>query len=153
MTVDFELVTTLAVPPSVAFDAARDIGLHLRSMSGSDERAVAGIRSGLIEDGETVTWDARHFGIRMRMTSRVTEFAAPDRFVDEQIAGPFASFRHEHLFESVAIGTRMVDRVEFAAPFGLLGSVVERIVLRRYLMRLISDRNAAVAAHLRSGRH
>jgi hypothetical protein len=34
----------------------------------------------------------------------------------------------------------MTDRVEFTAPFGLLGRLAERLVLRRYLQRLIRER-------------
>lgn len=55
----------------------------------------------------------------------------PNRlFVDEQIAGPFASWVHRHEFEAVdARTTRLTDRVAFALPGGpivnaLLGRVV-----------------------------
>jgi ligand-binding SRPBCC domain-containing protein len=38
------------------------------------------------------------------MTSRITEWSRPERFVDEQVRGPFAAFRHEHLFEAALMG-------------------------------------------------
>lgn len=76
------------------------------------------------------------------MTSAVTELARPTRFVDEQQRGPFRSFRHEHLFEQRAGRTVMVDRIEFQAPLGAVGQVVERIVLGRYLRHLIEVRNS-----------
>jgi ligand-binding SRPBCC domain-containing protein len=46
------------------------------------------------------------------MTSRITELDAPRRFVDEMVRGPFAFFRHEHLFEEAGRLTRMTDVVE-----------------------------------------
>jgi hypothetical protein len=36
----------------------------------------------------------------------------------------------------------MTDHVSFAAPFGPLGRLVEKLVLARYLERLIRQRNA-----------
>jgi ligand-binding SRPBCC domain-containing protein len=80
------------------------------------------------------------------MTSVITEWDRPRRFVDEQRAGPFKSFRHEHLFSAVEDATNMIDRVEFAAPFGPIGWVAERLVLDRYLRRLINVRNELLIA-------
>ena len=86
------------------------------------------------------------------MTSVITEWERPRRFVDEQNAGPFKSFRHEHLFTPVQNGTRMIDRVEFVAPFGPIGRVAERVVLGRYLRHLIGVRNTfLIAAATKAG--
>jgi len=127
------------------FDLARDIDVHTASQSDSGERATGGVTGGLIGLGETVTWKARHFGLSLSLTSRVTEFDAPHRFVDEQTRGPFTSFRHEHLFEPTASGSVMTDRVQFTAPFGVLGRLVEKLVLERYLRRLIEERGRFLA--------
>ncbi|MFF2495252.1 SRPBCC family protein [Agromyces sp. NPDC058064] len=115
-------------------------------MAHTDERAVGGVTSGAIGLGEEVSWRARHFGVRWRMTSRITELERPVRFVDEQVRGPFRSFRHVHRFESDrADETLMIDDIEFAAPFGPLGRLAER-ALGPYLRRLIERRNAHLAA-------
>jgi len=139
----FTLVTDCAVDAAALFDAARDIGLHVESMRGSRERAVGGVTAGRIGPGEHVTWRARHFGIRFTMTSRITAFDRPRRFVDEQEAGPFRSFVHEHAFEEVPGGCRMVDTITVASP--ILGVAAERLVLVPYLRRLIRRRNAVLA--------
>lgn len=110
-------------------------------MSKSAERAVDGTTEGHIELGEQVTWRARHFGFTFHMTSRITEMDRPRRFVDEQAAGPFNHWRHVHSFEAEADGTRMVDRIDYEAPFGLLGRAVDRLFLNRYLTNLIAQRN------------
>ncbi len=151
MTVTFRLVTDLATSPERAFALSLDVGAHERSMAASGERAVAGTTTGTIGLGETVTWRARHFGIVWRMTSRITALEAPGRFVDEQVRGPFARFRHEHRFTASAGGTRMVDEVTLTAPFGPLGRLAERLVLGRYLRRLIADRNASLRSELERG--
>ncbi|WP_348647758.1 hypothetical protein [Ornithinimicrobium sp. F0845] len=52
------------------------------------------------------------------MTTQITEFESPSRFVDEQVSGPFARWWHEHVFEEHGDGTLMSDRVEFAHHWG-----------------------------------
>jgi len=141
MTVTFDLETRIAAPPAAVFDASLDIDAHLASMEESGEKAVAGVTSGLIGLGETVTWRAKHFGITWKMTSKITELERPLRFVDEQQRGPFTRFHHEHIFEPTAAGTLMRDHIEFDAPLGPLGDLVERLVLGKYLPKLIVERN------------
>jgi ligand-binding SRPBCC domain-containing protein len=138
------LVTDVAAPTEVCFDLSRSIDLHLESMARSQERAVAGITSGLIGAGEQVTWEARHLGRRWRVTSRITEYDPPRRFVDEMVeAGPFAFFRHEHLFARVDDGTRITDVIEFRTRCGPLVPLVDRAV-DAYLRRLMSMRNGTI---------
>lgn len=141
MTVMFDLETRIAAPPGAVFDASLDIDAHLASMEESGEEAVGGVTSGLIGLGETVTWRAKHFGITWKMTSKITELERPIRFVDEQQRGPFRRFHHEHVFEPTAAGTLMRDHIEFDAPLGPLGDLVERLILGSYLPKLIVERN------------
>lgn len=128
------------------FDCARSIDAHKDSMAASREDAIAGVTSGLISLGEEVTWRAWHFGLPLRMTSRITEMESPDYFVDEQVRGPFRRFRHVHEFSRDPAGSTMVDRVEFAAPFGPLGRLAERLLLARYLRNLVESRNRHLTA-------
>jgi len=72
MAVSFECTTESVLAPERLFDLARDITAHTDSMSRSRETAVGGVRSGLIGLDEEVTWRAWHFGLPLRMTSRIT---------------------------------------------------------------------------------
>ena len=145
MAVYFECRTRTKMPMSELFDLARSIDAHKESMRQSHENAIGGVTSGLISLDEEVTWRAWHFGVPIRMTSRITEMQKPDYFVDEQVRGPFQRFRHVHEFSQDSNGTTMVDRIEFAAPFGPVGRLAEKLVLGRYLRRLIEVRNRHLA--------
>ncbi len=136
-----ELRTVIAAPVEVVFDLSRSIDAHLGSMRESGERAVAGVTSGLIGPGEEVTWRATHFGVPFTMTSSITEMTPPERFVDEQIRGPFRRFHHEHRFERERQGTAMIDVIDFTSPAGPIGRLVDRVVLERYMEKLIRQRN------------
>ena len=135
------LQTVVDAPIERVFDLARDIDFHQRSVQHTGERAIAGRTSGLIGPGETVTWTARHLGRRWSLTSRIVAYDRPRLFVDEQVSGPFRSFRHAHAFEPAAGGTLMVDEWEHSTPLGPLGWLIDRVVLDRYMRRLLELRN------------
>jgi ligand-binding SRPBCC domain-containing protein len=138
----FEVTTAVAAPPRCVFDVSLRIEVHTASMADFGERAVDGVTSGRMKLGDTVTWQARHFGLRWRMTSLISACDPPGYFVDEQVTGPFKRWRHAHHFVPDGNGgTLMRDVVEFAAPLGLLGTVAERTVLDWYMPRLIRVRN------------
>jgi len=147
----FRLKTKIKGSLEKCFDVARDIDLHTESMAQTAERAIAGRTSGLIGFGEEVTWEGRHFGIRQRFTSKITAFDRPVYFQDTMVRGAFSLFCHDHHFESDGSATTMVDVIEFAVPGGLLGLVVERLVLLRYLHSLIRKRNGVIKAAVEEG--
>ena len=136
--------TWINAPLDRCFGAARDLDLHMKSVSHTGERAVRGRTSGLIEAGEEVTWQARHFGLMQEFTSRITAFQRPHYFQDAMQRGAFKSFVHDHEFRLENGGTRMVDVLAFAAPLGFLGLIAETLVLRRYLTKLLHLRAAAI---------
>ncbi|MDH2413686.1 SRPBCC family protein [Nocardioides sp. CER19] len=135
------LETLVRASPEDCFDLSLSVDAHTASMGPSGERAVDGITEGRMGPLDTVTWRARHFGLPFRMTSTITAWDRPRRFVDEQVAGPFRSWRHEHTFTPHLDRTLMVDIATFEAPYGVLGRAAETLVLTRYLMRLLSQRN------------
>jgi ligand-binding SRPBCC domain-containing protein len=147
---NIRIVTKIAAPVEECFDLSRSIDLHLESMIASRERAVGGVTSGLIDDGQEVTWEAHHLGVRWRMTSRITAFDRPHRFVDEMVHGPFASFRHEHNFEEDGEGTVMTDVVAVRMGLGPIGPVAD-IVAAAYLRRLLGLRNATIKRRAEQG--
>ena len=135
-----ESTCRIFAPQTRVFDLARSIDLHCASQQKTREEAVAGRITGLIELHESVTWRATHFGVRQELTSRIIAFERPHHFCDEMVSGAFASFRHDHFFEADGEHTLMRDIFEYASPFGLLGRLVDALILERYLKRFISEK-------------
>jgi len=134
----------ISAPIERCFDLARDIDFHTLSLEATGERAVAGRTTGLIEMGESVTWEARHLGVRQRLTVQITAFEPPHYFRDEMTKGAFRSFTHDHRFEQRDDVTVMTDEVAFRSPFGPLGWIVDRMFLAGYLRRLLEGRCRAI---------
>lgn len=136
-----ELITYVNAPIIKCFDIARSIDVHKESMKHSQEEAIAGVTSGLIGEGEEVTWRARHFGVVQRFTSRITQFTYPYHFRDEMVSGAFKSFRHDHYFIEDAGKTIMKDILLYESPLGSIGKLVNKMFLTAYLTRLLTERN------------
>jgi len=139
-----EVITRIEAPPERVFDLARSIDLHARGQAQYRERAMAGVTRGLIGMGESVTWEARHFGITQQLTSRIVAFDRPRSFRDSMVSGAFAYFDHDHLFEVDGPGTRMIDVFDFASPFGPFGKLADWLVLERYMRRLVQERALSI---------
>lgn len=140
-------VTVIRAPIARCFDLARSVEAHVAGNVHWGETAVAesGITSGLIDLGQRVTWRAKHFAVRQRLTSEITAMNRPVYFQDTMIDGPFRSMQHDHVFRTLSHDmTEMEDVFRFAAPLPLLGRLAEILVLRRYMQNLLRERNAVL---------
>lgn len=139
-----QIKTHIKAPIEVCFDLSRSIDLHLESTKQTGEMAIAGKTSGLIALNETVTWQARHFGVWQTLTSKITEMEPPVFFADEMVEGAFKSFRHEHYFAESNGYTRMTDIFTFESPYGILGQIANVLFLKQYMSNLLVKRNAVI---------
>jgi len=145
------LTTEIAAPVETVFDLSRSIDLHVESTSQTNEKAVAGRTSGLIELGDTVTWEATHFFVRQRLTVCIKQLDRPHYFRDSMVSGAFSKFDHDHNFESCDIGTAMTDIFDFASPFGPLGHIANWLFLTRHMRKLLAARNQMIKSIAESG--
>ncbi|NVK27014.1 MAG: SRPBCC family protein [Flavobacteriia bacterium] len=144
------LQTKINAPIEIVFDLARSVDAHRESMSHTNETAIAGMTSGLMELNDVVTWRAKHLGKYRELTSKITELKFPVYFVDEMVKGDFKSFRHEHHFQQKGNVTIMTDIFEYKSPFGLVGDIFDALYLRRYMESLLSKRNTVLKSSAES---
>ncbi|KAB8126111.1 SRPBCC family protein [Gracilibacillus oryzae] len=127
-------------PTEICFDLARNVDIHTKTTAGTKETAVAGVTQGLLEEGDTVTWEATHFGIKQRLTAKVIHMDKPKEFVDIMLKGAFHSFTHKHQFIEESGGTIMIDTFEYKSPFGLIGWIADKLFLEKYMRNFIISR-------------
>lgn len=138
------LRTVINAPADRCFNLSLSIELHQLSTAHTNEKAIAGRTSGLIELGESVTWRARHFGVWQELTSKVTVLEFPHYFIDEMQKGIFKKMHHVHRFEIVENGTLMIDEFEFISPLGFLGRVADILFVKAYIKNLLVQRNKII---------
>jgi ligand-binding SRPBCC domain-containing protein len=139
-----KLETFIRAPVERVFDLSRCIDLHRETMVRHKEKAIAGITKGLINEGETVTWEATHFGIRQKLTSKITVYDRPRHFRDSLLSGAFARFDHDHFFEPVEQGTLMRDVFDYDSPLWIFGKIADRLFLEKYMTRVLTERNRVI---------
>ena len=141
-----DITTRIHAPIQRVFDLARNVDVHTVSTAHTRERAIAGVTDGLMTLGQEVTWRARHFGIWQNLTSRITAFEPPSYFRDSLVHGAFRRFDHDHFFSQDGDITLMRDVFDYDSPFGVLGRIVDRLFLKRYMKQLLVGRNAVIKA-------
>lgn len=98
-----------------------------------------------LRGGTLIDYQIRLGGLPMRWRTRIESFEAPERFVDVQLSGPYRCWRHVHEFEDMPGGTRVIDSVTYALPFGFVGVLADRLLVRRLLERIFEYRQRRLA--------
>jgi ligand-binding SRPBCC domain-containing protein len=92
--------------------------------------------------GQIISYKVRPLpGYSVRWVTEITHVSEPHYFVDEQRAGPYKMWHHEHRFEEIQGGVRMTDEVTYALPFGILGWIARSIFVKNELEKIFNHRN------------
>jgi len=96
---------------------------------------------------------------RVRWVARITELVPPHgtitgmeaRFVDEQIEGPFKSWRHSHEMTAIdANTTRLLDTIDYEVPLGFLGNIANTLFVKGQLDAMFKHRHAVTLREMQS---
>jgi ligand-binding SRPBCC domain-containing protein len=138
------LTTRIKAPVQICFDLSRSIDFHQHTTAQSGERAIGGRTAGLIEQGESVTWEATHFRVRQKLTTEIVEMKVPYYFFDRMTQGAFKSMEHSHAFAEEGDLTIMSDIFNYEVPFGFAGKLFDSVVLKKYMTALLRQRNQMI---------
>lgn len=141
-----ELNTFINASIEKCFDLSLDVNIHTTSTANTKEFVLEGRKEGIFEQGETVTWRAKHFGIWQNLTVKITEVKRPDYFIDVMIKGAFKSMKHVHSFREDKGGVIMNDVFEYETPYGIFGILFDKVILKNYMRRFLQQRNEVIKA-------
>jgi len=96
-----------------------------------------------IGEGTIIDFRLRLFRVPFSWRTRIVQWQPNDRFIDEQIRGPYRSWVHLHTFAECEGGTRMTDRVDYRLPLQPAGALALPLV-RRQLDRIFRYRANAI---------
>ncbi|MHA6260580.1 SRPBCC family protein [Sporosarcina sp. CAU 1771] len=129
----------IAAPIELCFDLARTVEVHAGRQLLTVQKAISGVTAGIMENGDFVTWETSHFGIKQNLTSKIIEMEKPFTFTDRMLEGAFHSFTHTHEFIENDGGTMMKDTFSYTSPFGVFGQFADRLFLENYMGSFISE--------------
>lgn len=99
--------------------------------------------------GTLIEYRLRLHRVPVRWRTRIEVWEPPRRFVDAQIKGPYSLWEHTHTFEEDGPKATIIrDRVRYAIPFGPLGELADRLLVKRDLRTIFDYRREAVAREL-----
>ena len=94
--------------------------------------------------GSTMRYGFSLGPVPLRWQAEVIRWEDQRGFTDIQHGGPYRSWWHEHDFEAVPGGTRVQDRVLFAAPLGPIGDLAGALAIEQTLARIFDFRRRAL---------
>jgi hypothetical protein len=133
------LATWIDAPVERCFLLSLNIDLRVASGRETGEDAIEGVTTGLIGEGQTVTFQGGRFGVRWRQTNRMEIVRPYSYFRDVMVEGDFKRYEHDHHFAVMDDGTRMRDEVTFSLRWSL-----ERFGARRRMAQCLAERNALI---------
>jgi ligand-binding SRPBCC domain-containing protein len=80
------------------------------------------------------------FGIKMNWVTEITHVTEGQYFVDEQRAGPYRMWHHQHSIQEVEEGVMMKDLVTYRPPMGVFGALANRLLISKKLEEIFEYR-------------
>jgi len=101
----------------------------------------------LMREGALIDYGISLGPFPTRWRSLITAYDPPHSFVDQQLNGPYSFWHHTHRFEKEGSGTRITDEVLYLLPFGPLGTLVHKLVVRRQVEAIFAHRQKFIEEH------
>lgn len=108
------------------------------------EFRIVGVAPKPLSAGARIDYRIRWTLLRLRWVTRIGRWEPPRMFEDVQERGPYRQWVHTHRFAPERGGTRMSDRIAYALPFGPLGRIAHRLLVRRQLEAIFDHRREAI---------
>lgn len=91
--------------------------------------------------GQIIQYMVKPFpGISTKWVTEITHVREGEYFVDEQRFGPYALWHHKHFIKEIDGGIEMEDLIDYKIPFGLLGQLVQPILVKKQLNQIFQYR-------------
>lgn len=144
----YQLSRTTLIPTSL--DKAWDFFSDPRNLAyitppEMDFRIRSPLQNGDFYEGMHIEYTVRPVaGIPMKWVSKISDLEEKRRFVDEQVVGPYAHWVHTHEFSEVKGGVEIRDTVDYRIPFGFLGKLLHKVLIRRKLEEIFDFREKKI---------
>lgn len=83
-------------------------------------------------------------GVKMNWMTEITHVKEGEYFVDEQRFGPYALWHHEHHFKTIEGGVLMNDILNYAIPYGFIGTLSNKILVSKQISKIFQYREKAI---------
>ena len=98
--------------------------LDFKILSGSDSKNIY--------NGMEILYKVKPMlGIPVKWKTLIKDVNSPHSFTDIQLEGPYKMWEHTHEFTELNSGVLMKDKVRYSLPFGILGQIFHKLIVRK----------------------
>lgn len=102
---------------------------------------ISAIGDESVYPGMIISYRVKPFlSIPITWVTEITYVSKMKYFIDNQKSGPYKYWHHQHIFKEIEGGTEMTDIVNYAAPFGWIGRLVERLLIKNQVKGIFQYR-------------
>ena len=95
--------------------------------------------------GMIISYEVRPLlGIKTTWVTEISQVIDKRYFVDEQRVGPYSLWHHQHIIEPLEDGVLMTDIVSYQPPFGFLGAIANKLIIKSKLNEIFDFRTKAI---------
>jgi len=76
--------------------------------------------------------------------TEITHVEPPNFFADKQLYGPYDLWHHKHFFKAIDGGVQIIDIVDYVLPFGILGRLMNPIIIKPRIFKIFEHRKVKV---------
>ena len=128
----FEAHVELACTPAEAFEfLARPTNIRL--ISPPQIMLVFDSAPERLSHGARMDFRVQAYGVVRLASHEIIAWDEPLHFVERQVTGPLGAWEHEHIFEVSPGGVKVIDRIKFSPPGGMIGLLVNERKIRESL--------------------
>ena len=103
----------------------------------------------LMKEGQIIDYTVKLLGVNVRWRTIITEYNRKDKFVDQQLKGPYSMWHHTHEFQELNGKVKMTDTILYAIPFGILGEIVNILWVKKDLDYIFKYREKAITKYFK----
>ena len=102
-----------------------------------------------MKEGQLIDYTIKLYGFEVRWRTLITEYEYPKKFIDQQIKGPYSMWHHVHTFYDHGDCVHMIDKIDYSVSFGLIGSLVNKLLIKKDLIKIFDYRKNIIDKHFK----
>ena len=103
----------------------------------------------IMKEGQIIDYTIKLLGIEVRWKTIITEYNGKNKFVDQQLKGPYSMWHHTHEFKEFNGSIDMIDNISYVMPFGILGQIINKVWVKRDLDNIFKYRQRAIIKYFK----
>ena len=105
-----------------------------------------------MKEGQLIDYTIEIFKKEIKWRTIITEYEYPEKFIDQQLKGPYSMWHHTHTFYNHGDYIEMIDEVSYAVPFNIIGQIVNFLFIKKELIGIFEYRKQIINEYFKENK-